>query len=72
MERDALEENKLRQADVVRAPPLKAGAPVGNPRDSAGRRGAEAFEHGFEIEPRLWSELGRAQSNSSVAGGSAS
>ena len=56
--------------DLVRAaPPLKAGAPVSSPGDSAARRRAEAFESGLEIEPRLWSELGHAQSNSSVAGG---
>jgi LDH2 family malate/lactate/ureidoglycolate dehydrogenase len=54
--------------DLVRAaPPLKAGAPVSSPGDSAARRRAEAFESGLEIEPRLWSELGHAQSNSSVA-----
>ena len=57
--------------DLVRAaPPMQAGAPVGSPGDGAARRCAEAFENGFEIEPRLWSELsGRAQSNSSVARG---
>jgi LDH2 family malate/lactate/ureidoglycolate dehydrogenase len=57
--------------DLVRAaPPLKAGAPVSSSGDSAARRRAEAFENGFEIEPRLWSELnGLAQSNSSVARG---
>jgi LDH2 family malate/lactate/ureidoglycolate dehydrogenase len=54
---------------VSDAPPLKAGAPVSSPGDSAAHRRAEAFENGFEIEPRLWSELGRAQSNSSVARG---
>jgi LDH2 family malate/lactate/ureidoglycolate dehydrogenase len=53
--------------DLVRAaPPTQAGAPVGSPGDSAGRLRAE---NGSEIEPRLWSELGRAQSNSSVARG---
>jgi LDH2 family malate/lactate/ureidoglycolate dehydrogenase len=56
--------------DLVRAaPPLKAGAPVSSPGGSAAHRRAEAFENGFEIEPHLWSELGRAQSNSSVARG---
>jgi LDH2 family malate/lactate/ureidoglycolate dehydrogenase len=56
--------------DLVRAaPPLKAGAPVSRPGDSAARRRTEAFENGFEIEPRLRSERGRAQSNSSVARG---
>ena len=53
--------------DLVRAAPLmQAGAPVGSPGDSAARLLAA---NGFEIEPRLWSELSRAQSNSSVAGG---
>jgi L-2-hydroxycarboxylate dehydrogenase (NAD+) len=53
--------------DLVRAaPPMQAGAPVGSPGDSAARRLAA---NGFEIEPRLWNELGLAQSNSSVAGG---
>jgi LDH2 family malate/lactate/ureidoglycolate dehydrogenase len=54
--------------DLVRAaPPLRAGASVSSPGDSAIRLRAA---NGFEIEPRLWSELnGRAQSNSSVAGG---
>jgi LDH2 family malate/lactate/ureidoglycolate dehydrogenase len=53
--------------DLVRAAPLmQAGAPVGSPGDSAARLRAA---NGLEIEPRLWSELGRAQSNSSVAGG---
>jgi L-2-hydroxycarboxylate dehydrogenase (NAD+) len=57
--------------DLVRAaPPMQAGAPVGSPGDGAARRRAEAFENGFEIEPRLWRELnGLAQSNSSVARG---
>ena len=56
--------------DLVRAaPPLKAGAPVSSPGDSAAHRRAEAFENGPEVEPRRWSELGRAQSNSSVARG---
>jgi LDH2 family malate/lactate/ureidoglycolate dehydrogenase len=54
---------------VSAAPPLKAGAPVSSPGDSAAPRRGEAFENGFEIEPRLWSERGRAQSHSSVAGG---
>jgi LDH2 family malate/lactate/ureidoglycolate dehydrogenase len=60
--------------DLVRAaPPLKAGAPVSSPGDSPAHRRAEAFDNGFEIEPRLWSELnGPAQSNSSVARGYAS
>jgi L-2-hydroxycarboxylate dehydrogenase (NAD+) len=51
--------------DLIRAaPPLQAGAPVGSA--SAARLRAA---NGFEIEPRLWSELnGPAQSNSSVAG----
>jgi LDH2 family malate/lactate/ureidoglycolate dehydrogenase len=49
---------------------MQAGAAVSSPGDSAARRRAEAFENGFEIEPRLWSELnGLAQSNSSVARG---
>jgi len=54
--------------DLVRAaPPIQAGAPVGSPGDSAARLLAA---NGFEIEPRLWSELnGLAQSNSSVARG---
>jgi LDH2 family malate/lactate/ureidoglycolate dehydrogenase len=54
--------------DLVRAaPPMQAGAPVGSPGDSAARLLAA---NGFEIEPRLWSELnGPAQSNSSVAEG---
>lgn len=54
--------------DLVRAaPPIQAGAPVGSPGDSAVRLLAA---NGFEIEPRLWSELnGLAQSNSSVARG---
>ena len=54
--------------DLVRAaPPMQAGAPVGSPGDSAARLLAA---NGFEIEPRLWSELsGLAQSNSSVARG---
>jgi len=54
--------------DLVRAaPPIQAGAPVGSPGDSAARLFAA---NGFEIEPRLWSELnGLAQSNSSVARG---
>ena len=54
--------------DLVRvAPPMQAGAPVGSPGDSAARLRAA---NGFEIEPRLWSELnGPAQSNSSVARG---
>lgn len=46
---------------VRTAPSLKAGSPG----DSAASRGAEAFENGFD----LWSEPGRAQSNSSVARG---
>jgi LDH2 family malate/lactate/ureidoglycolate dehydrogenase len=54
---------------VSAAPPLMAGAPVSSPGDSAARRRGEAFENGFEIEPRRGSERGRAQSNSSVAGG---
>jgi LDH2 family malate/lactate/ureidoglycolate dehydrogenase len=55
---------------VCAAPPMQAGAPVSSAGDSAARRRAEAFENGFEIEPRLWSELnGLAQSNSSVARG---
>jgi LDH2 family malate/lactate/ureidoglycolate dehydrogenase len=54
--------------DLVRAaPPMQAGAPVCSPGDSAARLRAA---NGFEIEPRLWSELnGLAQSNSSVARG---
>ena len=54
--------------DLVRAaPPIQAGAPVGSPGDSAARLLAA---NGFEIEPRLWSELnGLAQSNSSAARG---
>ena len=54
--------------DLVRAaPPMQAGAPVSSPGDSAARLLAA---NGFEIEPRLWSELnGLAQSNSSVARG---
>ena len=54
--------------DLVRAaPPIQADAPVGSPGDSAARLLAA---NGFEIEPRLWSELnGLAQSNSSVARG---
>lgn len=54
--------------DLVRAaPPMQAGAPVGSPGESAARLLAA---NGFEVEPRLWSELsGLAQSNSSVAGG---
>jgi LDH2 family malate/lactate/ureidoglycolate dehydrogenase len=53
--------------DLVRAAPLmQAGAPVGSPGDRAARLLAA---NRFEIEPRLWSELGRAQSNSSVARG---
>ena len=54
--------------DRVRAaPPMQAGAPVGSPGDSAPRLRAA---NGFEIEPRLRSELnGPVQSNSSVAGG---
>ena len=54
--------------DLVRAaPPMQAGAPVGSPGDSPPRLFAA---NGFEIEPRLWSELnGLAQSNSSVARG---
>ena len=54
--------------DRVRAaPPMQAGAPVASPGDSAARPRAA---NGFEIEPRLWSELnGPAQSNSSAAGG---
>jgi L-2-hydroxycarboxylate dehydrogenase (NAD+) len=54
--------------DLVRAaPPMRAGAPVGSPGGSAARLLAA---NGFEIEPRLWSELrGLAQSNSSVARG---
>ena len=57
--------------DLVHAapPPLKAGAPVSSPGDNAAHRGADAFENGFEIEPHLWSEPGRAQSSSSVARG---
>jgi LDH2 family malate/lactate/ureidoglycolate dehydrogenase len=52
---------------VGAAPPMQAGAPVGSPGDSAARLLAA---NGFEIEPRLWSELsGLAQSNSSVARG---
>jgi LDH2 family malate/lactate/ureidoglycolate dehydrogenase len=55
---------------VRAAPPMQAGAPVGSPGDSAAGLGAA---NGFEIEPRLWSELnGLAQSNSSVARGYAS
>jgi L-2-hydroxycarboxylate dehydrogenase (NAD+) len=54
---------------VHAAPPMKAGAPVSSLGDSAARLRGEAFKNGFEIEPRLWSELGRAHSNSSVAGG---
>ena len=46
---------------VSTAPSLKAGSPG----DNAASRGAEAFENGFD----LWSEPGRAQSNSSVARG---
>jgi hypothetical protein len=46
---------------------MQAGAPVGSPGDNAARLLAT---NGFEIEPRLWSELsGLAQSNSSVARG---
>jgi LDH2 family malate/lactate/ureidoglycolate dehydrogenase len=54
--------------DLVRAAPLmQAGAPIGSRGDSAARLHAA---NGFEIEPRLWSELnGLAQSNSSVARG---
>ena len=54
--------------DLVRAaPPMQAGAPVGSLCDSAARLRAAS---GFEIEPRLWSELsGLAQSSSSVARG---
>jgi L-2-hydroxycarboxylate dehydrogenase (NAD+) len=54
--------------DLVRAaPPIQAGTPVGSPGDNAARLLAA---NGFEIEPRLWSELsGLAQSNSSVARG---
>jgi LDH2 family malate/lactate/ureidoglycolate dehydrogenase len=53
--------------DRVRAAaPMQAGAPVGSPGDSAARLRAAK---GFEIELSLWSELGRAQSNSSVARG---
>jgi len=54
--------------DLVRAaPPIQAGAPVGSPGDSAARLLAA---NGFEIEPRLWSELNSlAQSNSSAARG---
>jgi LDH2 family malate/lactate/ureidoglycolate dehydrogenase len=54
--------------DLVRAaPPMQAGAPGGSPGDSAARLLAA---NGFEIEPRLWSELsGLARSNSSVARG---
>jgi LDH2 family malate/lactate/ureidoglycolate dehydrogenase len=57
--------------DLVRAaPPLKTGAPVSSPGDSAAWCRAEAFENGFETEPRLWSEFnGLAQSNSSFARG---
>jgi L-2-hydroxycarboxylate dehydrogenase (NAD+) len=52
---------------VRAAPPMQAGAPVGSPGDSAARLLAA---NGFEIEPRLWSELrGLAQSNSSAARG---
>ena len=52
---------------VHAAPPLRAGGPVGSPGDSAARLRAAT---GFEIEPRLWSELnGSAQSNSSAARG---
>jgi LDH2 family malate/lactate/ureidoglycolate dehydrogenase len=54
--------------DLVRvAPPMQAGAPVGSPGDSPPRL---LTANGFEIEPRLWSELnGLAQSNSPVARG---
>jgi L-2-hydroxycarboxylate dehydrogenase (NAD+) len=51
--------------DRVRAA-APMGAPVGSPGDSAARLRAAK---GFEIELSLWSELGRAQSNSSVAKG---
>jgi hypothetical protein len=52
---------------VCAAPPIEAGTPVGSPGDSVARLLAA---NGFEIEPRLWSELnGLAQSNSSVARG---
>ena len=52
---------------VCATPPMQAGAPVGSPGDSAPRLRAA---NGFEIEPRLRSELnGPAQSNSSVARG---
>jgi LDH2 family malate/lactate/ureidoglycolate dehydrogenase len=52
--------------DLVRAaPPMQAGAPLCSLGDSAARLRSA---NGFEIEPRLWSELnGPAQSNSSVA-----
>jgi L-2-hydroxycarboxylate dehydrogenase (NAD+) len=76
IDRGSASESVLRLSgylDLVRAaPPIQAGAPVGIPRDSAARRRGEAFESGFEIERRLWSELGRTQSNSSVARGCAS
>jgi hypothetical protein len=54
--------------DLVRAaPPIQTGAPVGSPGDSVAHPLAAK---GFEIEPRLWSELnGLAQSHSSVARG---
>jgi hypothetical protein len=57
-----------RHPDLARAaPPMQAGAPVGSSGDSAVRLLAA---NGFEVEPRLWSELsGLAQSNSSAAGG---
>jgi LDH2 family malate/lactate/ureidoglycolate dehydrogenase len=52
---------------VRAAPPMQAGAPVGSPGDSAARPLAA---NGFQIEPRLWSELSDlAQSNSSLARG---
>jgi hypothetical protein len=49
---------------------MQAGSPVGSRGDSAARHRAA---NGFEIDPRLWSELnGLAQSSSSAARGSAS
>jgi hypothetical protein len=54
--------------DLVRtAPPMQAGAPVGSSGDSPPRLLAA---NGFDIGPRLWSELnGLAQCNSFVARG---
>jgi hypothetical protein len=50
---------------VHAAPPLKADSPD----DNSAHRRAEAFENGFEIEPHLCSEPGRALSSSSLARG---